>query len=48
MLSEMQIRLREEYDRTNEVVGFFETTKNNVFSYGLLENWYELEMEVWG
>ena len=47
-MSEMQLRLRAEYDMMNERVGFFETTKNNVFSYGVIENWYELEMEVWG
>ena len=47
-MSEMQLRLRAEYDMMNEVVGFFETTENNVFSYGLLENLSMMEMEILG
>ena len=47
-MSEMQLRLRAEYDMMNERVGFFETTENNVFSYGVIECLCELEMQIWG
>lgn len=48
-MSEMQLRLREEYEVEQiVVVGFFETWDENVVSYGLLTDLYEREMEMFG
>lgn len=47
-MSEMQLRLREEYDRMNAHVGFFETFEDNIVSYGNLEMLCEIEMEIFG
>ena len=48
MLSEMQERLREEYDAENTNIGLDLSIDGVVYSYGLLEQLCMMEMEIWG
>ena len=47
-MSNMQLRLREEYDIEHEQikVGLFETYEDNVLSYGIFEEMYLVEVEI--
>ena len=46
MLSEMQERLREEYDRMNCQVSL--SLDERTYTYGLIEDVCMMEMEIWG
>ena len=48
MLSEMQERLREEYDKMNCQVGLSLSMDERTYSYGLIEDLCMMEMEIWG
>ena len=48
VLSEMQERLREEYDRMNCQVGLSLSLDGTMLSYETYENLCMIEMEIWG
>ena len=47
-MSDMQLRLREEYDVENAQTELNLSLDGRVLTYGLLENLCEAEMEIWG
>lgn len=48
MLSEMQLRLREEYDVENCGNNDLELSMENIIFYGTFEDLCMMEMEIWG
>ena len=48
VLSEMQERLREEYDKMNCQVGLSLSLDERTYTYGIWEELCVMEMEIWG